>query len=91
MLNFGIFLTLSKSMASEKKKTTSSKFNSLRTTDSQLPSAGEKQSKSLTQPYLLIRRRVQTRLGERFSSQPTPTAAPVGRSGWGEKLGTKSL
>lgn len=91
MLNFGIFLTLSKNMASEKKKTTPGKFNSLRTSDSQLPSTGEKQSKSLTQPYLLIRRRVQTRLRERFSSQPTPTAALVGRSGWGEKLGTKSL
>lgn len=48
MLNFGIFLPLSKNMASEKKKKPPSKFNSLCTTDSQLPSAGEKQSKSLS-------------------------------------------
>lgn len=86
MLNVGIFLTLS-----EKKKIIPGKTNSLCTADSQLSRAGEKQSKSLAQSDLLIQRRVQTRLRERFSSQPTPTAALVGRSSRGKTLVTKSL
>lgn len=81
MLNFSIFPTLGKKWLPEKKKLKSSgKFNSLSTTDSQLPSTGKKQSKSLAQPYLPTGKRMQRRLRERFSSQPTPTAAPVAKA-----------
>lgn len=85
MLNFSIFLTLSKNMASGKKKLAiSGEFNFLSTADSQFPSTGKKQSKSLTKPYFLTGKRVQTGLRERFSSHPHRLLYQ-----WGEAAGEK--